>query len=123
MTQVYTGTLTSLGWQHTEEKMCLRQPEGAHLYLNVQDFERDFIALGHIDHLPPHVQRMIAEHAVNKQRLTKLNAFFDTELYKGLGEEEQLDQAYQAQLMHDLDVVLTRRIERAKGVAQPHSTR
>lgn len=123
MTQVYTGTLTSLGWQHTEGKMCLRQPEGAHLYINTQDFERDFIPLGHIDHLPAHLQRMIAEHAVNKHRLTKLNAFFDTDLYKGLGEEERLDMAYQAQLMHDLDVVLTRRIERQKALAQGASAR
>lgn len=123
MTQVYTGTLTSLGWQHDAEKMVLRMPLGNHLQINVKDFESNFIALGHIDHLPAHLQRMIAEQAVNKDRLTKLNAFFDTELYKGLGEEERLDMAYQAQLMHDLDVVLTRRIERQKALAQGASAR
>lgn len=125
MTQVYTGTLTSLAWKHSDVDYAVRNPYGPQLLINHADFERDFIPLGHIDHLPPHQQRMIAERAQIQDRLTKLKAFTETDLYQSLEGAEKADLGYQAQLMRDLVGILDRRIERfsGKAFAQPISSR
>jgi len=118
MTQVYTGTITSLGWKHDDNTAALRMPGGAHLHINREDFNANFLALGHIDHLPPHQQRVIAEHAVNKDRLVKLSEFVLGDVYKTLAEEEKTDLSEQLELMLKLDGVLNSRIKRFTQVAQ-----
>lgn len=124
MTQVTVTTLLTLSWPHTDPDSGTTQhlrglgPSGTTLQIPEATFAANSLALGHIDHLPLHQQRVIAEHAVNQDRLAKLNAFFDTDLYRGLDEEEQQDLAHQAQVMADLGTILTSRIERFTKVRE-----
>lgn len=122
MTQVYTGTIIGLGFSIETpgygEQMCVRLQDSHRAMVPKAEFERSFIPLGNIDHLPLHQQRVIAEHAVNKDRLTKLDAFiFNNELFQKLSSVEQCDMSRQSHLMEELDEVLARRIERFTKVA------
>lgn len=49
-----------------------------------EQFENANIDLGDIDHLPPHEQRVVAEHAQLADRLAKLRAFLKTPLFESL---------------------------------------
>lgn len=122
MTQVYTGTITTLGWtlDTATGAFCLRGLgiDGNPIVLSAEQAATNFLALGHIDHLPPHQQRVIAEHAVNKDRLVKLKAFIDGDVFDTLPAAERNDLYEQGQIMQDLVTVLERRIDRFTQVAQ-----
>lgn len=65
------------------------------------------------DQVPPHIQRVVAEHAELSDRKGKLDAFFGTDLFCSLDEEEQADMKRQSELMAEYAEVLDRRICRA----------
>ena len=60
--------------------------------------------------LQPHQQRVVDEKAELDEKLAKLKAFFDTDLFKSLDEDEQERMWRQADHMGDYSSVLGERI-------------
>lgn len=72
------------------------------------------LPLGHIGGLPPHVQRLVAEHEQLGDRISKLVKFQGTNTYAGLPEEERRDLDEQAKCMTAYWDVLLCRVNRAR---------
>lgn len=64
-------------------------------------------------HLPPHVQRMVAELAELDDRHGKLAAFLKTAAFLGLNEDDRNDLSKQFLHMADYGNVLRKRVDRA----------
>lgn len=60
--------------------------------------------------LQPHQQRVVDEKAELDEKLAKLKAFFDTDLFKSLDEDEQERMWRQSDHMDDYSSVLGERI-------------
>lgn len=76
------------------------------------EFEESAISLGDLSHLGCWQQRVIAEKAQLKDRLTKLSAFVEGEAFQNLSLLDQNLLREQKQLMERLDRVLWERIAR-----------
>lgn len=112
MTQVVVGTIINLSWEH-DGRRIVRQPDGQQLSIAPEEFAKNFLPLGHIDHYPPHEQRLIGEHAVLADRVEKLEQFLQTEFFQTLAAEEQDDMHAQLNHMVAYRNVLARRIDRS----------
>lgn len=73
-------------------------------------FEKSYLPIGDVEHLPAHQQRVIAEKAELDTRLNKLLAFFDSETYAELDFEEKDRLSHQGAAMKDYSTVLGERI-------------
>ena len=62
--------------------------------------------------LPPHQQRILVERTDLIEKITKLHAFFKTEIFNNLQEEDQNVLEEQVQLMMNYSNVLLKRINR-----------
>jgi len=60
--------------------------------------------------LKPHQQRVVAEWNELGERLEKLWAFFNTDIYAGLPEVERIRLRHQARFMDGYAAILTERI-------------
>jgi hypothetical protein len=60
--------------------------------------------------MAPHQQRVVAEKAELDEKLEKLKAFFDTDQFKSINEDEQERMWRQADYMGDYSNVLGERI-------------
>mgnify|MGYP003481264453 CR=1 FL=1 len=58
----------------------------------------------------PHEQRVIDEHRDLTEKLNKLRTFFDTPIFRGLGEAEQMRLRAQAGFMNGYQDMLRERI-------------
>lgn len=71
---------------------------------------------------PLHIQRVIAERDELADRKTKLNAFFNTDMFASLHPDEQADMKSQAAIMANYEAVLNSRLDRAGVTEQQVST-
>ncbi|WP_282265584.1 hypothetical protein [Stenotrophomonas sp. PS02298] len=78
-------------------------------------FDAAYLTLGDIGHLPPHVQRLVAELEQLGDRIDKLGKFQGTDVYASLPEDERKDLDTQAKCMIGYSNVLLGRVNRARG--------
>lgn len=74
-------------------------------------FEAAYTPMGHVGHLQPHVQRVVAEKAQLDGRLRLLRSFLKSARFLELGEHAQDLLCKQLHLMEELTQVLADRIE------------
>lgn len=74
-------------------------------------FEASYIAIGHVGHLPPFVQRLIAEKTELDDRLQKLNNFLQDEDFSKIDLVGQHLLRKQAAVMYELSDILAARLE------------
>ena len=116
MTQHYTGTKIIQAWpqnQNGRDGYAVKYADGYTSWSPKEAFESAYLPLGHIGHLPPHVQRMHGEHAELNDRFTKLCAFMETDTFAGLPEDDRHLLEAQATGMRVYLNALTSRIDRA----------
>jgi hypothetical protein len=80
-----------------------------------EQFVNANVALGDIDHLAPHQQRLVAELEQTADRLTKLEAFFRTPLFDSLDDDEKQLMKMQADAMTLLVGILNDRARKFGG--------
>ena len=123
MTQHYVGTKIIEAWP-AEQLIAeggsrpgygVKYADGYTSWSPKDAFEAAYIPLGQIAHLPPHVQRMVAELEQLDDRISKLGKFQGTDIYASLPEEERKDLDTQAQCMVAYWNALLIRVERARG--------
>lgn len=118
MTQHYVGTKIIEAWpaqKHGADGYSVKYADGYISWSPKETFEAAYLPMGHVGHLPPHVQRMVAEQTELDDRIAKLNAFLTTERYAGLSEDERNDLLTQAKYMIAYWNVLLIRVYRARG--------
>ncbi|RLK56242.1 hypothetical protein BCL79_0625 [Stenotrophomonas rhizophila] len=118
MTQHYVGTKIIEAWPAQKDGVdgySVKYEDGYISWSPKDTFEAAYLPMGHVGHLPPHVQRMVAEQTELDDRIAKLNAFLTTERYAGLSEDERNDLVTQAKCMIAYWNVLLIRVYRARG--------
>lgn len=113
MTQQYVGTKIITGWEAEKDGQPgygVKYADGYTSWSPKATFEEAYIPLGHIDNLPLHQQRVIAEKAELDTKLGKLLAFVETETYSQLPNEEKMRLYHQSSIMHQYSTVLGDRI-------------
>ena len=119
MTQHYVGTKIIEAWEQErtgEAGYAVKYADGYISWSPKAVFEQTYLPLGHIGHLPPHVQRMYAESAELNDRLTKLNAFLGSETFLALPEPDRHALEVQCKAMTAYSAALTTRINRFNPV-------
>tara|TARA_R110000868_G_C10972674_1_gene770763 strand:+ start:29243 stop:29593 length:351 start_codon:yes stop_codon:yes gene_type:complete len=92
MTQHYVGTKIVMAWAQDKDGQAgytVKYSDGYTSWCPKEQFEAANVALGHIGHLPPHQQRVVAELEQLADRTKKLEDFLHTDLYAGLPEDER----------------------------------
>ncbi|AVJ20994.1 MULTISPECIES: hypothetical protein [Pseudomonas] len=93
MTEHYVGTKIVMDWAQAHadgrEGYTVKYSDGYTSWCPKAQFEESNVAIGHVGHMPPHQQRVIAEREQLADRIQKLEAFLHTDLYAGLPEDEQ----------------------------------
>lgn len=117
MTQHYVGTKIIEAWEQPkagtgEPGYAVKYPDGYISWSPEKAFIEAYLPLGHIGHLPPHVQRVVAERAQLDDKLEKLLAFLDSPRSAQLEAIDQELLARQANLMQAYSNVLAHRLER-----------
>lgn len=87
MTQHYVSSKIVTAWSEARQDVpgyAVKYEDGYTSWSPAPQFEAASVALGQIGHLPPHEQRVVAEHAQLADRLTKLRAFLKTPLFESL---------------------------------------
>ena len=74
--------------QAPEPGYAVKYPDGYVSWSPKAVFEAAYLPMGHVGHLPPHQQRVIGEKVQLDDKIGKLSAFFDTDLFKGLPAKE-----------------------------------
>ena len=113
MTQEYIGTKQITGWpfeKDGEQGYKVQYEDGYTSWSPKDVFEKAYIGIGHVKHLPPHVQRMIGEKAQNDDRLAKLRAFIESPAFRDLSVKSQEMLTTQAGAMGELSEILAERI-------------
>jgi hypothetical protein len=133
MTRSLAAETRAVGGNHPnmEEEVYVVEYEDGYVSLSpVETFEKAYIAIGDASDLPPFIQRLKGERAENYDRVNKLRTFLDIQDEKAAEVDDRaperqafldkfptLDihqlalQQKQLQLMHELDTVLTQRLE------------
>lgn len=118
MTQHYVGTKIIEAWPAQKDGAdgySVKYADGYISWSPKDVFEVAYIALGHIAHLPPHVQRMVGELVQLYDKISKLGKFQGTDIYASLPEAERTDLDAQAKCMIGYWNVLLCRVNRARG--------
>lgn len=93
MTQSYVGTKQVTAWPQAHadgrEGYAVQYQDGYTSWSPKDVFEAAYVPMGHVGHLAPHQQRVIAEQEQLADRLKKLEAFLHTPLFAGLPEDER----------------------------------
>lgn len=114
MTQHYVGTKQIMGWEQAHadgrEGYTVKYEDGYTSWSPKGIFEAAYIPMGHIGHLPPHVQRVVGEKAQNDDRLTKLDAFLASAKAVELTPKQISLMEQQLDHMRDLSVILGERL-------------
>jgi hypothetical protein len=74
--------------QAPEPGYAVKYPDGYVSWSPKAVFEAAYLPMGHVGHLPAHQQRVIGEKVQLDDKIGKLSAFFDTDLFKGLPAKE-----------------------------------
>ena len=85
------STIASPGTLPPQAGYTVKYPDGYTSWSPKDVFEAAYLPLGHIGHLPPHVQRMVAELEQLDDRIKKLGTFQGSDLYASLSEDERKD--------------------------------
>ncbi len=92
MTQHYVGTKIVMAWTQDKDGQpgyTVKYSDGYTSWCPKAQFDEANVAIGHVGHLPPHQQRVIAEREQLADRIQKLESFLATEMFAGLPEDEQ----------------------------------
>jgi len=92
MTQSYVGTKQVLAWEQEKDNQpgyAVKYQDGYVSWSPKAVFEESYLPIGHVDHLPPHQQRVIAERVQLADKVNKLAAFFSTSMFQGLPERQK----------------------------------
>lgn len=92
MTQSYVGTKQVLAWAQEKDGRpgyAVKYEDGFVSWSPADVFEAAYLAIGHVDHLPAHQRRVIAEQVDLENKVNKLEAFLENPLFDGLPECEQ----------------------------------
>jgi hypothetical protein len=93
-----------------EPGYAVKYPDGYVSWSPKAVFEAAYLPMGHIGHLPPHQQRVIGEKVQLDDRVSKLEAFAQTDFFKGLPEPDRDLLVTQYGLMAAYSEVLGKRI-------------
>lgn len=104
MTEHYVGTKIVMAWAQDKDGQpgySVKYSDGytSSSWCPKAQFEEANVAIGHVGHLPPHQQRLVAELEQTADRLTKLEAFFHTPLFSSLDDDEKQLMKMQADAM------------------------
>lgn len=113
MTQHYIGTKIITAWESEKDGVdgyAVKYSDGYTSWSPKGVFEAAYVAMGHVGSLPPHVQRVIGEKANLDAQRSKLLAFFETDLFKGLSPKEQQLLVTQATCMGEYSEILADRL-------------
>ena len=119
MTQHYVGTKIVEAWKQEKDGQpgyAVKYSDGYVSWSPQAQFEAAYLAIGHIGHLPGHIQRMVAEHAELADRILKLDAFTNSEAFQALPELERTALLEQGILMAKYRNKLKERLDRAQAV-------
>lgn len=112
MTQHYIGTKQIMAWPKEKDGKpgyAVKYPDGYVSWSPQDVFEAAYLPMGHVDHLQPHQQRVVAEKVQLDDKLAKLTAFMQGETFKALPEDEQDRLLRQSIAMRDYSAVLDER--------------
>lgn len=84
-----TGKVDRAPAHPAEPGYAVKYPDGYISWSPKDVFEAAYLPMGHIDHLPPHQQRVIGEKVQLDDKIEKLAAFSYTEQYKALSDEKR----------------------------------
>lgn len=114
MTQEYIGTKQVTAWPQLKNELdgfAVKYADGYTSWSPKDVFEKSYIGIGQVKHLPPHVQRVIGEKAQLDDRLAKLTAFIKTPGFKDLSAKSQGLLTAQAGAMGEYSDLLKERLE------------
>jgi len=92
MTQSYIGTKQIQAWEQEKDGQpgyAVKYPDGYISWSPKDVFEQTYLPIGNIDHLAPHQQRVVGEHAELKSKVDKLIAFMNGKGFAKLSEADQ----------------------------------
>lgn len=118
MTQRYVGSKIIEAWpaqKDSVEGYSVKYADGYISWSPKEVFEAAYIPLGHIGHLPPHVQRMVGELQQLDDKISKLGKFQGTDIYVSLPEDERADLDAQSKCMVGYWNALLSRVDRARA--------
>lgn len=129
MTQHYTGTKIVEAWpqvkiqgEDVRDGYAVKYADGFTSWSPKDVFEQAYLPIGHIGHLPTHLQRMYGEQADLDSRLTKLNDFLKSEKFNVLPERERYLLEVQGRAMTAYFNALASRISHANPVPTAQAT-
>lgn len=115
MTQHYVGTKIVMAWEQDKDGQpgySVKYNDGYISWSPKAQFEEANVELGHIGHLPPHQQRVVAELGQLADRTEKLEAFTETPLFASLAEDDQKLLTMQLDAMHLYADILNKRTDK-----------
>lgn len=118
MTQHYVGTKIVTAWVNDAPQgpgYSVKYSDGYVSWCPKAQFEEANVAIGHVGHLPPHQQRVIAECEQLADRIQKLEAFLHTPLFAGLPEDERQLIKTQADAMVVYLGIINTRVSKIRG--------
>lgn len=113
MTQEFIGTQQVTAWSGEQDGVLghyVKTADGVVTWMAQAAFDAVYLPLGHIGALAMHEQRVVGEKAQLDDRMRKLAAFIDGELYKALGILAQQRLRIQLEAMSLYAAVLADRI-------------
>lgn len=114
MTQHYFGSKIIMAWEQVHadgrEGYTVKYEDGYTSWSPKDVFEAAYIPIGHVGHLLPHVQRVVAEKAQNDDRVAKLDAFLSSGNATNLPSDAVGLMEDQLKLMHELSGILADRL-------------
>lgn len=113
MTQQYVGTKIVTAWEATGQNgapgYSVKYADGYTSWSPKDVFESTYLALGHIDHLASHEQRLVAEYTELATKLRKLFAFLNSDKSQELDNlQRDLLVLQSAYMSHYADILVTR---------------
>lgn len=126
MTQEYVSVKIVTGWPQKREQdgtdgYGVKYSDGYTSWSPAPAFEEASVALGNISHYPDYLKRLVAEAALNRNRLDKLRTFLASSKFHEIitDPDERNDLNIQESLMARYHEVLARRIKRSKVPTPP----
>jgi len=114
MTQEYVTVTQVMAWpaeQDGQPGYNVKAPSGTIAWQAKETFESAHVAMGHTGHLAQYQRRVVAEKALNDDRVTKLTAFLATDAFKALRNQEKATMEIQLGAMSLYSNVLAERID------------
>lgn len=113
MTHEYIGTKQVTAWSQDKDGApgyAVKYADGYISWSPADVFEAAYIDIGHVQHLPPHQQRVVGERAVLADKTSKLSAFIESGRFSTVNGDEQERLVAQRKAMTDYLYILDARI-------------